>query len=163
MDNSNLISQVVSQIRDQRFLFFIAVIILVGGISFFGANPNIAWGVFVGGFVLIVIFTILDFITNSRAALRMSVALAFPQNVDATSLNLTLCEYRIQDPRNPTREVEGQVRPYPAGVGWLCPVPDRANPQDLIEMWLIDDTGKRWPAKAFVPENLWPKVDIRAQ
>ncbi len=161
MDNQNLISQVVSRIKDPRYLFLIALIILVGGLSFFGANPNVAWGVFAGGFVTVLLFTILDFMSSSRAALRMSVALSFPQNIDATSLNLTLCEYLIQDPRNPSRKVKGEVRPYPAGVGWLCPVPDKAKPRDLIEMWVIDDTGKRWPARAFVPENLWPKVDVR--
>ena len=161
MNEQSLLAEIVSRIRDARYLFLLALIIVVGGLSLFSANPSLTWGVLAGGFGLVVLLTILDYRKSVREALRMSVALTFPPDVDPATLNLVKCEYVVQDTRNPEQKRKGLVVPYPAVNGWLCPVPDTAAPGDRVEMWVIDDTGKRWPVRAFVPENLWASVEVR--
>ena len=108
------------------------------------------------------LLTVLDYRVKRLVPLRMSVALGFPAPLDATSIRLSFCEYIIQDPRNPKRIKKGTVLPIPAGSGWICPVPTSAKPTDRVDFSLVEQSGKRWTVKPFVPDNLWPHVEVRS-
>lgn len=160
MNIQTLLTQVLSRLREPRYLFPIAIILLVGGLSIFNENPVMAIGVLIGGFVLVIFFTVTDLLIGRSSATKMAIALTFPQGVDPTTLTLINCEYWIQDPRNPGDPVKGKVLPYTAGTGWVCPIPEQAAPHDRIELWVIDDTDTRWQVKPFVTESLWPRIEV---
>lgn len=160
MNIQTLLTQVLSRLREPRYIFPIAIILLVGGLSIFTENPEMAVGVLIGGFALVIFFTVTDLLTMRSSKVRMAIALAFPQGIDPTTVTLTNCEYWIQDPQNPGDPVKGQVLPYTAGTGWVCPIPEKAAPNHRIELYVIDDTNARWKVKPFVTETLWPSVEV---
>jgi hypothetical protein len=45
---------IVERLRDERYLFFLGVVLVIGTVSFFAVNSTFAWGVLGGALLLIV-------------------------------------------------------------------------------------------------------------
>jgi hypothetical protein len=111
--------EIVKRLRDERCLFFLAVVVVIGTLSFFSANATLTWVVVLASLLLILLFSTFDYLRDRRGAGRTAIALRFPDGVDQTSLSLQSCDFEVSDPRDPEAKRPGKVRPYQAGDGWL--------------------------------------------
>ena len=156
MDQENLLKLVINKIRDQRYLFLIALVLLVGSLSIFAHETGLGVLVLVAGFLLVGTENILG-----GRGLRLAIALKFPSSYDPSTLNLVKCTYSFADPRCPEEKKSGEILPYPGGGGWLCPLPLRMKSSDTIDLTFTDDTGQDWVVRRFVPELGWPVVEVQ--
>lgn len=156
MNQESLLRLVISRIRDQRYLFLIALVLLVGSLSIFAKKTGLGVLVLVAGFLLVGIENIL----GGRGS-RLAIVLKFPSSHDPSNLNLVKCSYSFADPRRPGEKKRGEILPYPGGGGWLCPLPRRMKASDAIDLTFRDDTGQDWVARRFVPELRWPVVEVQ--
>jgi hypothetical protein len=156
MNQDNLLELVINKIRDQRYLFLIALVLLVGSLSIFANKTGLGVLVLVAGFLLVATENLLV----GRGS-RLSVALKFPSSHDPSTMNLVKCIYSFADPRDPGEKKTGEVLPYRAGGGWLCPLPLHMKPSDIIDLTFSDNTGQEWVVRRFVPELSWPILEVQ--
>lgn len=152
-----VVGAIVKKLEDPGYLFIIAVLVIVGLFSF-TTNPYVAVFVIVVGFAMVLLSTWRDL---RRTQGRMSVVLEFPEAAAGSERQLSLCECTIGDPREPQKFRTAQVRPIPAGDGWICPLPAGARPSDVIDFAITDDGGQSWVARGFVLELQWPTIEVR--
>lgn len=155
MDHENLLKLLIDKIRDQRYLFLIALVLLVGSLSIFAKETGIGVLVLIAGFLLVGMENFFG-----RRGLRMAIALRFPASHDPSTVKLVKCTYSFADPRRPEEKKSGEILPYPGGGGWLCPLPLRMKSSDAIDLTFKDDTGQDWVVRRFVPELEWPIVEV---
>lgn len=159
------VKEIIRKLGDQRYLFLLAVIIMVvGAFSVSGVFPlEVALVVIVGAFLLVILFTVLDYLSQGKDHFHTRIVFKFPQGVDPLNLHLRQCDYQVVDPRNPQSPKIGSLRPYRSGDGWVCPIPQDAKASDRIEFTIIDEANRQWVTEAFVPELQWPSVQVRSQ
>jgi hypothetical protein len=167
MDTEKGLGQIVSTLRDQRFLFLIAVIIALAILAPLNViSPLIVVVIFGISAGLALVDRILESLGQRSSRVRgqaggliMSVAPDFEGVSEGAAVGLVRGVCTIQNPRNPGQRVIREVLPYPGpgALGWLCPIPLEAGPDDVVNMTLTDSDGRRW-AMTFVPGHLWSSV-----
>lgn len=166
--------QIIDIVKTPLGFFVLAVLVLETGLGIAagigeGNNQKIALIGMLSLFALLIIVVgILTYwkpqaLLGSRFAegLQMSIAFGFPDMYDPSDLNFKECTYSFANPRRPEEKKTGVVLPYPAGAGWVCPLPPQMKPGYTIDLAFTDDSGKEWVAKRFVPELHWPLVNVQ--
>ena len=166
--------QIIDTVKTPLGFFVLAVLVVETGLGIAatigeGDNQRIALIGMLSIFALVVAVVAIfayfkpEVLWASQLAegLQMSIALGFPQSYDSSTLNLLKCTFSVADPRRPEEKKNGEVLPYPAGTGWVCPLPPHKKSRDTIDLTFTDDTGQEWVAKRFVPDLHWPLVDVQ--
>jgi hypothetical protein len=151
-----VIAAIAKKLEEPVYLFTLAVLIITG-LAAYASNSTLVLAVLGLGFAVVLLTTVRDYV---RGRGRMSVVLRFPEGAEASERQLEVCECTIGDPRDPRRVRKAQVRPIPAGDGWICPLPDGARSSDVIDFAMTDAGGRHWIARSFVLELQWPAVAV---
>lgn len=166
-DTGKVLGQIISRLRDQRFLFLIAVIVALAVLAplkvVSSVSVIIIFGISAG--VVLVDRILESFGPRSRRAgsqaggLAMSVAPDFEGVAEGAAIRLISGVCTIQNSRNPGQVIVREVLPYPGpgALGWLCPIPSEAGSDDVVNITLTDSGGGRW-GMVLVPGHLWPSV-----
>lgn len=164
MNRLEVLKLLIRRIRDQRFLFYLASVIVAAGLA--GVDIWLTVGVLAGAFLLAVLDRILAFYRPPQPmdeALEttsvLEIALTFRGPVEPSDLRFERCDCRIEDPRGCRGPRQHQVKPHLLGGGWLCPIPSGTKPEDVIEITLTDKDGRRWVVGPVACSHLWPKVE----
>jgi len=157
MDNKGPLENVLSRIKEQRYLFLIALVLIVGTFSVYNKQVILSMGVLGAGFVLVIVE-----LTGQKRSHSFTVALKFPGAQIASTIDLVSGECIITNPRRPESSKPGAVLPHKDGWGWMCPLPTHLmEPGDAVDLKLTDKSGKTWVAKRFVPDNSWPTIELQ--
>ena len=164
MNRLEVLKLLVRRIRDQRFLFYLAAVLVGAGLA--RVNPWLTVGVLAGAFLLAALDRILTFYRPPQPEVKalettsaLEVALTFPGEVDPSQLRFKQCDCRIEDPRGCRGPRQHQVKPHLLGGGWLCPIPSGTRPEDVIEITLTDKDERKWVIGPVACSHLWPRVE----
>ena len=163
MKDENTLGKIVSRIRNQRFLFFIAVVVVSAALA-----PVSFWLPLAGfafAFVLAVIERGFDYMENrnrfsqnAELASAFEVVVSFEGESDASQLRFTQCQCTIEDSQGKRPKKEQSLKPHLLGTAWLCPLPAELRPQDVIEISFLDNSGRKWMVGPIAYSHLWPSV-----
>jgi len=167
MDTGKGLGQIVSRLRDQRFLFLVAVIIALAVLAPLNViSPLVVTIIFGISAGVVLVDRILesfggraDGVRGQASGLTMAVAPNFEGVAEGAAIRLVSGVCTIQNSRNPGQIIEREVLPYPGpgALGWLCPIPSEAGSDDVVNITLTDSDGRRW-GMILVPGHLWPSV-----
>jgi hypothetical protein len=166
-----LLEQVVSRLRDQRFLFLVAVIIALAVLAplkmISTSTVIIIFGISAG---VVLVDRVFEFLGRRSRGVRgdvgdvaMFIAPDFEGVSEGTSVQLNeRAEYTIQDPRNPGHPEVKEVLLLegPGETGWLCPITSEAGPNDLVSFTFTAVDGRKWRLNV-VTNTLWPRKTAR--
>jgi hypothetical protein len=167
MDAGKVIGQIIARLRDQRFLFLVAVIIALAVLAPLDVISDLGVMIVFGISAAVVLTDrLLEFLEARfrkvdiySGRLNLRVALEFEGITEDVPPRLErTATYTIQNPHNPE---PGEVREVllhegPGGIGWLCPLPSEAGPNDMISFTFTSVDGRQWNLTV-MPDLLWPK------
>jgi len=151
------LKNVIGRIKEQRYLFLLALVLIVGTFSAYNQQSMLGIAVLVLGFILVIVE-----MRGKKPSHGFSVALIFPAAQNVSTIDLVKGECIVRDPRHPDKPKPGSVLPHQGGGGWMCPLPTHLmEPGDAVDLTFTDKSGQKWAAKRFVPDNSWPTIEVQ--
>lgn len=156
--------KIIARIQDQRFLFYLGAVI-AGGVLV----PIEAWIgalVIIGALVLAALNLVLGFFLARATAGRgvsgsgpKELALQFTGVSDASQLRFSAGSCNIEDTTGGEAPRKVAITPHLLGNGWICPMPDEVDQDDVITFTLTDSDNRVWEVGPVAVKYLLPKED----